>query len=195
MLGNSRVNTVRVARTWEHWWHGNECFRAQGTKGGKEGFVFGDEASGNEALCPPQLSYVNFLAQASTESQGPWDSNYQIEDDYSWFLPNKKGEHDMKFGFRYNYTELRRVSQINMNGTFTISTSGDPVFNAADPRTYPDRFSIRTGAFNSPTARSRFSLISPPTSAAKPFSKCCASTNSPACSRSSRRKNKCSVTN
>jgi hypothetical protein len=148
VLSNSRVNTLRVARTWEHWWHGNECFRAQGTKGGKEGFVFGDEAAGNQALCPPQLSYVNFLAQASTESQGPWDSNYQIEDDYSWFLPNKKGEHDMKFGFRYNYTELRRVSQVNMNGTFTFSTSGDPVFNAADPRTYPDRFSIRMGAFN-----------------------------------------------
>src|SRR5262245_13924303 len=147
VLSNSRVNTVRVARTWEHWWHGNECFRAQGTQGGREGFVFGEETTGNQALCPPQLSYPSFLAQASTESQGPWNSNYQIEDDYSWFVPNKKGEHDMKFGFRYNYTELRRVSQINMNGTFTFSQN-DNVFNAADPRTYPDRFSIRTGAFN-----------------------------------------------
>jgi hypothetical protein len=147
VLSNSRVNTVRVARTWEHWWHGNECFRQQGTKGGREGFIFGDEAAGNQGLCPPQLSYPSFLAQASTESQGPWDSNYQIEDDYSWFLPNKKGEHDMKFGFRYNYTELRRVSQVNMNGTFTFSQN-DNVFNPADPRTYPDRFQIRTGAFN-----------------------------------------------
>jgi Carboxypeptidase regulatory-like domain len=146
VLGNSRVNTVRLARTWEHWWHGNACFRAQGPKGNQEGFTFGDEAIGNQALCPPQLNYTSFLAQASTESQGPWDSNYQIEDDYSWFLPGKHGDHDMKFGFRYNYTELRRVSQVNENGTFSFNT--DLPFDPANPRTYPERFSIRTGAFN-----------------------------------------------
>jgi carboxypeptidase family protein len=146
VLSNSRVNTVRVARTWEHWWHGNECFRAQGPKGGREGFAFGDEAQGNQALCLPQLDQPSFLLQASTESQGPWDSNYQIEDDYSWFVPDKKGDHDMKFGFRYNYTELRRVSQINMNGTFRFNT--DLPFDPANPRTYPERFTIRTGPFN-----------------------------------------------
>jgi hypothetical protein len=146
VLGNAKVNTVRIARTWEHWWHGNACFRTQGSKGGREGFVFGDEASGDQALCPPQLDYLEFLGQASTESQGPWDSNYQIEDDFSWFIPGKKGDHDTKFGFRYNYTELRRVSQINSNGTFRFNTNA--VFNAADPRTYPERLTIRTGTFN-----------------------------------------------
>ena len=145
VLGNSRVNTVRLARTWEHWWHGNECFRAQGPNGNQEGFVFGNETIGNQALCPPQLNYLNFLAQASTESQGPWDSNYQIEDDYSWFRPGTHGDHDMKFGFRYNYTTLRRVSQVNQNGTFSFNT--DLPFDPANPRTYPERFSIRTGAF------------------------------------------------
>ncbi len=146
VLGNARVNTVRVARTWEHWWHGNACFRAQGPQGGQEGFVFKQEAIGNQALCPPQLNYTSFRAQASTESQGPWDSNYQIEDDYSWFVPGKKGDHDLKFGLRYNYTELRRVSQVNSNGTFSFT--GDLVFDAANPRSYPERFSIRTGTFN-----------------------------------------------
>ena len=96
-------------------------------------------------LCPPQLNYLEFLAQASTESQGPWDSNYQVEDDYSWFRPGKHGDHDMKFGFRYNYTTLRRVSQVNQNGTFTFNTNLP--FNPANPRTYPERFSIRTGPF------------------------------------------------
>jgi Carboxypeptidase regulatory-like domain len=146
VLSNARVNTVRVARTWEHWWHGNACFRAQGTLGGREGFVFKQEATGNQGLCPPQLDYLSFLAQASTESQGPWDSNYQIEDDYSWFVPDKKGDHDLKFGVRYNYTELRRVSQVNQNGTFRFNT--DLPFDPANPRTYPERFTIRTGPFN-----------------------------------------------
>jgi hypothetical protein len=145
VLGNSRVNTVRLARTWEHWWHGNECFRAQGPIGGREGFEFGTEPTGNQGLCPPQLNYLEFLAQASTESQGPWDSNYQVEDDYSWFRPGTHGDHDMKFGFRYNYTTLRRVSQVNQNGTFTFNTNLP--FDPANPKTYPERFSIRTGPF------------------------------------------------
>src|SRR5882724_8810091 len=145
VLGNARVNTVRVAKTWEHWWHGNACFRAQGPEGGLAGFKFKQEAMGNQALCPPQLDFLSFRAQASTESQGPWDNNYQIEDDYSWFLPGKKGDHDMKFGFRYNYTSLRRASQVNQNGTFTFGT--DVPFDPANPRSYPERLSIRTGAF------------------------------------------------
>ncbi|HZY06660.1 MAG TPA: hypothetical protein VFE69_02905, partial [Ilumatobacteraceae bacterium] len=146
VLGNARVNTFRVARTWEHWWHGNACFRTQGGNPDRAGFNFGEEAAGNQALCPPQLDNLGFLAQASTESQGPWDSNYQIEDTYSWFVPNKKGDHDMKFGFRYNYTELERVSQVNSNGTFRFNT--DLPFDALNPRTYPERLTIRTGTFN-----------------------------------------------
>ena len=147
VFGNARVNTVRLARTWEHWWHGNACFRGQtGPNDTSQGFTFGDEASGDQSKCPPQLSYLDFLGQASTESQGPWDSNYQIEDDYSWFVPGKKGDHELKFGFRYNYTELRRVSQINENGTFTINSN--LAFDATNPRTYPERLSIRMGTFN-----------------------------------------------
>jgi hypothetical protein len=158
VLGNARVNTVKVARTWEHWWHGNACFRAQGPNDDLAGFARGLENAGDQSLCPPQLNYTNFLAQASTESQGPWDSNYQIEDDYSWFIPGKHGDHDMKFGLRYNYTELRRSSQVNSNGTFSFNTTcaagtctdanTDLPFDAANPRTYPERFSIRTGQFN-----------------------------------------------
>jgi hypothetical protein len=146
VIGDNRVNTVRVARTWEHWWHGNECFRAQGSAGGLEGFKFGEETSGSQALCAPQLNHPQLLAQASTEAQGPWDSNFQVEDDFSWFIPGKKGDHELKFGARYNYTELERVSQINENGQFTFPTN--TAFNAADPRTYPERLTIRMGTFN-----------------------------------------------
>ena len=146
VFGNAKVNTVRVARTWEHWWHGNPCSRAQGPLGGQEGFKFGTEDTSDQAKCLPQLSYLALLTQASTENQGPWDSNYQIEDDYSWFLPGKKGDHELKFGARYNYTELRRVSQINTNGTFAFNT--DLAFDAANPRTYPERLTIRLGNYD-----------------------------------------------
>jgi hypothetical protein len=134
VLGSSKVNTVRIARTWEHWWHGNACSRG-----------LGEEREGLQSGCLPQLDNINFLTQASTEAQGPWDDNYQIEDDFSWFLPGKKGDHDLKFGARYNYTELVRVSQINMNGTFRFNT--DLPFNPAIPQTYPERLTIRQGEF------------------------------------------------
>ena len=134
VFGNTRVNTLRVARTWEHWWHGNACTRA-----------LGFEREGPLMECPPQLNHLSFVTQASTEAQGPWDSNYQIEDDLSWFVPGKKGDHEFKFGFRYNYTELTRVSQINQNGTFRFNT--DLPFDPANPRTYPERLTIRMGEF------------------------------------------------
>lgn len=134
VFGNSKVNTVRIARTWEHWWHGNACTRA-----------LGFEREGPQSQCPPQLSYLSFVTQASTEAQGPWDSNFQVEDDLSWFVPGKKGDHELKFGARYNYTELTRVSQINQNGTFRFNT--DLAFDAANPRTYPERLTIRMGEF------------------------------------------------
>jgi carboxypeptidase family protein len=148
VFGNAKVNTVRVARTWEHWWHGNVCSRAQGPNAGNplDTLEFLKEDVSNQALCPPQLSYLALLTQASTENQGPWDSNYQIEDDYSWFLPGKKGDHELKFGARYNYTDLRRVSQINSNGTFAFNT--DLAFDPANGRTYPERLTIRLGNYD-----------------------------------------------
>lgn len=134
VLGTSKVNTLRIARTWEHWWHGNGCSRA-----------LGFEREGVQSGCPPQLDNLSFLTQASTEAQGPWDDNYQIEDHFSWFVPGKKGDHELKFGARYNYTELVRVSQINMNGTYRFNT--DLPYNPANPGTYPERLTIRQGEF------------------------------------------------
>ena len=147
VFGNSRVNTFRVARTWEHWWQGNECFRAQGANDDWTGFEFGKEDAGNQALCPPQLNHLSFPVQAGIEAQGLWDSNYQVEDHFSWFVPNKKGTHDLKVGARFNYTELRQVSQNNRNGTFRFNT--DLPFDPANPRTYPERLTIRVpGAYD-----------------------------------------------
>lgn len=82
-----------------------------------------------------------------------WDFNYQIEDHFSWFVPNKKGEHNFKIGARFNYTEYRRVSENNRNGTFTLST--DLPFDPANPQTYPERLTIRTPGSYDATLRNR----------------------------------------
>jgi hypothetical protein len=140
-FGRSRVNTFRVARTWEHWWAGNECFRAQGPRNDWTGFSFGNEDAGDQAMCAPQLEHLSFLTGAGTEAQGRWDSNHQIEDHFSWFVPKKRGDHEIKVGARYNYTKVRHVVQVNRNGTFRFNS--DLPFDPANPRTYPERLSIR----------------------------------------------------
>src|SRR5436190_23586201 len=53
-----------------------------------------------------------------------------------------KGDHDLKFGASYQYLPLHQFVADNLNGTFTFGVS-DLDFNPANPRTYPDRFSIR----------------------------------------------------
>ena len=123
VLGGAKVNTFRVAKTWEHWWHGNDCSRAQG--GERQLGRLHVRRGGCRATrrCARRSSTTSASSTgASTESQGPWDANYQIEDSFSWFVPGKKGDHNLKVGARYNYTELRRVSQINQNGTFRFNT-------------------------------------------------------------------------
>src|SRR6185503_1914719 len=50
--------------------------------------------------------------------------------------------HDVKFGASYYYLPLHVFDAGSLNGEFRFSTS-DRDFNAADPRTYPDRLSIR----------------------------------------------------
>jgi len=157
VFGNSRVNTFRVAKTWEHNWQANECFRGQGNNGDWTGFDFGKEAAGNQALCQPQLDHPSFQEQAAIAAQGPWDSNYQVEDDFSWFVPNRKGDHDFKVGARFNYTELRRISQNNRNGTFRFAT--DLPFDPANPRTYPERLTIRIpGSYDATLTNRTFEL-------------------------------------
>ena len=141
VFGHSRFNTFRVARTWEHVWRGNECFRAQGGNGKWTGFDFGDEDEGDQARCPPVLDHLSFVAQASGQAVGSWGSNYQLEDHFSWFVPGNKGAHEFKVGLRFTYAALQQISQVNRNGTFRFST--DLPFDPSNPRTYPERLSIR----------------------------------------------------
>ncbi len=47
----------------------------------------------------------------------------------------------MKFGLQYVYAPLRFQDQGNMNGTFTINSDLD--FDPNNPRTFPERLSIR----------------------------------------------------
>jgi hypothetical protein len=127
VLGSNRVNTVRLAWTQEDVSFGNPCFNGNGRV---------------QAACPSTLSFQTYTAGNSAVAQARVNDAYQVEDTFSWFVPGKKGDHDVKLGFQWQYSQSDNDTQDNLNGTFGFSQNNLP-FNPANPRTYPDRLSIR----------------------------------------------------
>jgi outer membrane receptor protein involved in Fe transport len=129
VFGNTRVNTLKVNFTQEDVAFANPCYNQNGR---------------DQGACEPTLDFQTFDDQQSPRAQARVNDAYQIDNTFSWFVPNKKGDHDFKFGAQYQYSTVDNRNDGNLNGTFAFAQN-DQVFNAANPRTYPDRFSIRVG--------------------------------------------------
>ncbi len=128
VFGNSRVNTMRVSWTQEDVAFANPAFNSNGRQ---------------QILLEPTLNFQTYSDQQNSVAQARINNGYQIEDTFSWFVPGKRGDHDIKFGAQYQVPASNDAeTQDNLNGTFTFGLNNGP-FNASDPRTYPDRFSIR----------------------------------------------------
>src|SRR4029079_17020171 len=119
VLANTRVNTLKLSYTHEDVFFGNP------------GYFDAD----NQAALAPQLVHQTFTDGISTRANRRMDPGYQIDDTFAWFVPNKRGDHDFKFGASYYYLPLHVFDASTLNGSFGFSAS-DRDFNAADPRTY-----------------------------------------------------------
>jgi hypothetical protein len=126
VIANTRVNTIKFSYTHEDVFFGNPGY-----------FDKGDQAT-----LAPQLVHQTFTDGPSTRANRRMDPAYQIDETFAWFLPNKKGDHDLKFGASWYYLPLHQFNAGTLNGSFTFSAS-DKDFDAADPRTYPDRLQVR----------------------------------------------------
>ena len=129
VLGNTRVNTLRINWTQEDVAFANPCYNQNGR---------------NQGGCDPTLAYQNLTDQQSSRAQARINDAYQIDDTFSWFIPERMGDHDVKIGAQYQYSRIQNSNDGNLNGTFEFNRN-NAVFDAADPRTYPDQFSIRVG--------------------------------------------------
>jgi len=126
VIANTRVNTLKFSYTHEDVFFGNPGY-----------FEKGDQTS-----LGPLLVHQTFEDGFATRANRRMDPAYQLDDTFSWFMPGKRGDHDVKFGASYYYLPLHVFDAGSLNGQFTFSAS-DRDFNAADPRTYPDRLLIR----------------------------------------------------
>jgi hypothetical protein len=100
------------------------------------------QEDGDWTKAPPTLQFVNFIDQADVNYADFRDMNVmRARRDLQLVHCGRRGQHDLKFGAQYQLGEHYREDQRFMNGAFQSST--DQVFNAADPRTYPERLTIR----------------------------------------------------
>ena len=83
VLGNTRVNTMRLAWTQEDVAFANPCFNTNGQ---------------SQAACEPTLNFQTYTAQQNSTAQARVNDAYQLEDTFSWFVPGRGGDHDIKFG-------------------------------------------------------------------------------------------------
>jgi Carboxypeptidase regulatory-like domain/TonB dependent receptor-like, beta-barrel len=127
VFGSTMLNAFRAGWTQEDVSFANPCFNSNGR---------------DQSACEPTLAFQTFTDQQDNTAQARVNDAYQIEDTFSWFLPDKHGDHDIKVGFQYEYVKADNFAQDNLNGTFGFGTSNVP-FNANDPRTYPDRLTVR----------------------------------------------------
>jgi len=126
VIKNTRVNSLKLSYTHEDVFFGNPGY-----------FDTGDQAA-----LGPDLLFQTHRDGFSTRANRRMDPAYQFDESFAWFLPGKRGDHDLKFGASIVYTPLHIYDASTLNGTFTFSAS-DADFNAANPRTYPDRLQVR----------------------------------------------------
>jgi len=129
VVANTRVNTLKLSYTNENVFFGNPVY-----------FDTGDQAA-----LEPRLAFQTHQDGFSDRANQRMDPAYQLDETYAWFLPGKKGDHDLKFGTNFVYTPLHIFDVSNLNGSFFFTTT-DLDFNPTNPRTYPDRLSIRVPA-------------------------------------------------
>ncbi len=128
IFGSNKVNTLRVSAVKEDVFFGNPRFND------------GED----QRTLPATLNHLAFSDQQSPRANRRLDIAYGADNIFAWFLPNRwGGDHDLKIGLSYMYSSLRTQDFGNLNGTFTVPS--DQPFNAADPRTYPERLAIRVG--------------------------------------------------
>ena len=108
VFGPRGLNTVRVSVESEHIRRGAEPGTFLETQ--------------RKDLEDPVLRHLSFDQQGHTNGQTRFAYGVGLDDSLSWFLPGKRGDHDLKAGFQYLYGLNDLNEQGSANGVFTFAT-------------------------------------------------------------------------
>jgi len=90
----------------------------------------------------PRETHPNFIGGASTVAQSRINRSTQLDDTFSFFLPEWNGEHEFRLGFQYSEREETFTNFGTLNGDF-FNFETDQPFDPNDIGTYPGSFAIR----------------------------------------------------
>lgn len=129
VLSNTQFNTLRIAWAREYIDRSNPAFFDNGR---------------HQDQLEPTLRFPSFDDQQSFATQLRINNNWTIENTFSWFVPGKRGDHDVKFGTQLGYIKHKFDEQSSANGIFSFRS--DRAFDPNDFSTYPERLTIRVPA-------------------------------------------------
>ena len=143
VVSDTKVNTVRVGFVFEDTVHANPAWRALDPE--FERCVPCPDGAGIRLTeAAPRLDYDTLDIQAATTMDySSIQRGYSLDNTFSWFIPEKMGRHDLKFGARYSLTTNHNPIWSDMNGSYQFRGQGDIKFDPANPRSYPERLAIR----------------------------------------------------
>ena len=142
VLSDTKVNTIRYGLVLEDTVHANPAWRALKPEYGR--CVPCPEGAGADIVSSgPILDYETFDVQSNGTMDYSIQRGHSIDNTFSWFIPEAKGRHDLKFGARYSHIWLSNPAWGNLQGTYQFRGTGDIAFDPANPRSYPERFTIR----------------------------------------------------
>jgi Carboxypeptidase regulatory-like domain/TonB-dependent Receptor Plug Domain len=130
VISPTTLNSLRFGITLEDYLDSSQAFKDNGK---------------NQTTLKPTLNFQSFQTQQHDGANQVSDHTYVVNEAFSWFVPEAAGSHNFKAGGEFDHTTNHGINKGNQNGTFSFSSSNGP-FNAADPSTWPDRFSIRVPA-------------------------------------------------
>ena len=131
MLTDTKVNTIRYGLVLENTVHANPAWRALKPEYAR--CVPCPEGAGADIVTAgPILDYETFDIQSNGTMDYSDQTGHSIDDTFSWFIPEAKGRHDLKFGARYSHIWLSNPAWGNLQGTYQFRGTGDPEFNAVE---------------------------------------------------------------
>ena len=129
VIDDYSFNTLQVSFVHENLQFGNPGFNANGQTFAAQRAL--DVSERRETL----------IEGASTSAGGRINESLQIDDTFSLFVPDWHGDHDVRCGGQWSRRTVNRLVSNLANGQFFFDT--DRPFDANDPSTYPELFSIK----------------------------------------------------
>ena len=137
VIGNNVVNTVRITRSYENVGGGSPAWWALDGPGLRNGQM---------RNLTPGYEMDSFSDGIAPWAGGRIDSQWQYNNTTSWFVPDKMGDHDIKWGGTYHQAFIEDFRESYLGGQFHFNT--DRPFDVNDYSTYPERLRIRVGKEN-----------------------------------------------